>query len=81
MFDESHHEVGIGDDAVSVRRHGSSTAVVANILGTEVAEDGTPVRIWLDRLVHQPKERRLGDWDVSGAISTVLSRRIEKQGI
>jgi hypothetical protein len=78
MFDESHHEVSIGDDAVSVRRHGSSTAVVANILGMAVAEDGAPVRIWLDRLVHQPREDRLGDWEVSGAISTVLSLRAEK---
>ncbi|CAE6967751.1 hypothetical protein [Paraburkholderia domus] len=64
--------VSLGETEVSVKREGSSKTSVARILGT-FEKEGI-VFVALDRLVHQPHEGSLGEWGVSGAISTILSR-------
>ena len=67
--------ITFGDDSVVVRRQGKSQVIVANILGAQTEPHSKSV--WLDRLVHQPKESLFmeGDkvWTVTGAISTVLT--------
>ncbi len=68
----------LGEGVVTVKRAGSSTPLVANILGMDRDADGKPVRVWLDRLVHGPKDSLLGGWQVSGAVSTVLSATVEE---
>lgn len=70
----SEAEVLLGDGIVTVRRKGVSKPAVANILGTELDASGRTAKIWLDRIVHRAKEDVLGEWTVSGVISTVLSR-------
>ena len=62
--------VTLGEGVVTIKRKGSSALVVANILGTAVSEAITS--IYLDRLVHKPFENSLGDYSVSGAVSTIL---------
>lgn len=63
--------VMLGDGAVTIRRSGSSSATVANILAIEISEDHADV--FLDRLVHRMSERNLGEFQARGAISTILS--------
>lgn len=66
--------VHVGDGVVVVRREGSSGAAVAKILGSE---DKSGIRfIYLDRLVHKPFENELGGYNVSGAISTIISTTV-----
>jgi hypothetical protein len=68
----SEAEVHIGDGVVVVRRSGNSVSAVANILGTEEGEGGSRL-VYLDRLIHEPFESELGSYDVSGAISTIIT--------
>jgi len=71
-------DISIGDGWVTVRRHGRSTSIVAKILGEETRKG---IRtIWLDRLVHYAGEKALGEWNASGAISTILSRDVKETG-
>ncbi len=70
---ETNATVTLGDGVITIKRQGSSRPVVANILGMDTDGEGRPVKIWLDRLVHLPKESFLGDWRISGAVSTVLA--------
>lgn len=61
-------DVNVGDGIVVIRRKSSSEVTIAQVLGIE--EDGR--RVYLDRLVHAPWERSLGEWICTGAISTIL---------
>lgn len=63
-------DVTLGNGVVTVRRKGSSSLTIANVLGTTV-NDKTE-SIYLDRLVHKPFEQSLGNFAVTGAISSVL---------
>lgn len=63
-------DVTLGNGVVTVRRKGSSSLVIANVLGTVATE--TSEAIYLDRLVHKPFEQSLGNFAVTGAISSVL---------
>jgi hypothetical protein len=62
--------ITIGEGVLTIARSGQSKVVVANILGVTTEENN---RCWyLDRLVHAPHETELGDYQVSGAISSKL---------
>jgi hypothetical protein len=64
-------EVVLGVEVVTVHRRGRAV-VVSEILGRVIA--GGVERIYLDRLVHAPRESALGAYRCEGAISTVLVR-------
>lgn len=66
-------EVTIGDGVVTMRPRSSSTTRVARILAQEIGSDDTET-LWLDRLVHHPKDELTHGWIASGAISTILCR-------
>ena len=66
--------VSLGEDIATIRREGVSSVTCATILGRECSTDGTE-RVYLDRLVHRIGEDQFSDWQVSGAISTVLARK------
>lgn len=68
---EAEANVHIGDSVVVVRRKGSSTPAVANVLGSE--DVGGRRLIYLDRLIHKPFENELGGYSVTGAISTIIA--------
>lgn len=63
-----------GDGLVTLYRKGSYSPCVAGVLGETVTETGKR-RLWLDRLVHLSHEKAFTGWDVSGAISTVLTQQ------
>lgn len=63
--------VQIENSTISVKRYGQSELVCAQVLGEEIRDS---VRhIYADRLIHEPHEKKLGGFAVSGAISTILS--------
>lgn len=62
--------VHLGEGIVVVRRKGSSSPAIANVLGSVPTENGT--LLYLDRLVHQPHENELGGYAVKGAISSIV---------
>lgn len=67
--------VTFGGTAAVIRRDGSSSVVLAEVLGKEETEGVE--RIYLDRLVHD----RFEDWkefSASGAVSTILTRTVPK---
>jgi hypothetical protein len=64
----------VGDGVVTVKREGSNRAVMAKILG-KVQIEGVEV-LCLDRLVHESHEQQFGDWTLTGAVTTLLSRSI-----
>lgn len=72
------HEVAVafGDGVVTIKKTGISSPIIAGILGTENDASGVPVRVWLDRLVHGPLETWEGTWQVSGAVSSILTRSV-----
>ncbi|OUL80399.1 hypothetical protein [Paraburkholderia hospita] len=72
---ESKVSVLVGEGVVTVKREGSNRAVLANILGT-VEVDGVEV-LCLDRLVHSAHEQQFGEWALSGAVTTLLSRPLK----
>lgn len=74
---ESKVSILVGDGVVTVKREGSNRAVLANILGTVEAE-GVEV-LCLDRLVHSSHEQQFGEWALSGAVTTLLSRPLKTQ--
>ncbi|MEI5998481.1 hypothetical protein [Paraburkholderia bengalensis] len=69
---EAKVSVLVGEGVVTVKREGSNRALQANILGT-VEADGVEV-LCLDRLVHASHEQQFGEWTLSGAVTTLLSR-------
>ena len=62
--------VHVSDGVVVVRRKGSSSPAIANILGSVLTEGAT--LLYLDRLVHKSYENELGGYTVKGAISTIV---------
>lgn len=62
--------VHLGDGIVVVRRKGSSSPAIANVLGSIPGQGGTS--LYLDRLIHKPYESELGGYRVTGAISSIL---------
>lgn len=62
--------VHLGDGIVVVRRKGSSSPAIANVLGSVPGKSGTS--LYLDRLIHKPYENELGGYAVNGAISSIL---------
>ncbi len=78
MKKENEPTVVIGDGVITVRRKGSTTIAVANILGTK--SSGTEERIYLDRMVHRAFEDEMGEYRVTGAVSSILHREIPDKG-
>lgn len=66
--------VTLGDGVATFKRSGSSSVVVANILGKEVGDKQEA--FYLDRLVHKPHESQFGEFTVTGAISSILTRQV-----
>ncbi len=65
--------VTIGEGGtVVIKRSGVSSPTVAQALDIERDEEGSILRIWLDRLVHRVGEEQLDSWRVSGAVSSLL---------
>jgi hypothetical protein len=67
--------MSVGEGVVTLKREGTRRAVVANVLG-RVERDGVEL-LCLDRLVHEPHEKAFIGWNVTGAVTTMLSRAIE----
>lgn len=65
--------VSLSDGFATFRQKGRSDVIVANVLGAKCDDDGQPVTVWLDRLVHRP-ELEFDGWKATGAVSTVLTR-------
>jgi len=66
-------EIDFGESNTVVIRYGhSSTPLIAKSLGIVTTEDGSRVRVFLDRRVHKPGQTALGKWAVSGAITSIL---------
>lgn len=63
--------VHVGEGIIVVRRKGSSSPVIANVLGSVATNSAT--LLYLDRLVHKPYESELGGYGVKGAISSILT--------
>lgn len=63
--------VHVGDGIVVVRRKGSTSPAIANVLGSVPSSVGT--KLYLDRLIHKPFESELGGYHVQGAISSILT--------
>lgn len=66
-------DITFGDGVISIRRQGSSHFTVANVLGKETDHKTGEVCVYLDRLVHLPEETEIGGWQVSGAISSIMT--------
>lgn len=62
--------VHLGEGIVVVRRKGSSSPAIANVLGSVPTETGT--LLYLDRLIHKPHESELGGYAIKGAISSIV---------
>ncbi len=66
-------DVRIGEGTVSIKRKGSSQLVQANVVASDVNEDGSTIKLWLDRLVHAPHETCIGGHAVNGAFVTEIA--------
>jgi hypothetical protein len=64
----------VGDGVVTVKREGSNRAVIAKILG-RIEADGDEL-LCLDRLIHESHEEQFGEWVLTGAVTTLLSRSL-----
>ncbi|CAG4913867.1 hypothetical protein [Paraburkholderia gardini] len=73
---ESNVTVTVGEGVVTVKREGTRKAVVARVLG-QVERDGIEL-LCLDRLVHDSHESSFVGWQVSGAVTTILSRPVTR---
>lgn len=67
-------DIKIGDGVVTIHRRGVSQVTTAGLLGVEHDKAGEPVRLYLDRMIHRPRETEIGGWRVSGAISSILTK-------
>lgn len=72
MSGTSRVELTVGTAHVTIRRRGSSSAVVAGVIA-RLAEQGED-RIYLDRRVHEVGDEFSDGWRASGAVVTVLAR-------
>lgn len=66
--------VSLGEGVAVFRRNIQSRPIVANILGVEKDAIGEISVVYLDRVVHKPKETSFEGWHVSGAIVTEMRR-------
>ena len=58
------------------RRCDGTAPIIARALGVTRDSQGGAARIVLDRRIHRPGESfPAGDWDVAGAVTSVLTRR------
>lgn len=64
--------VSLGEGIAVIRRKGVSAPVVAQILGVDRDGEGRSHRIYLDRRVHRRGECQVGEYEASGAVSTIL---------
>jgi len=65
--------IEIGENyTVVIRKKLSSEPIVAKALGIEYAK-GKPVKIYLDRLIHDESTTVIGAWSVEGAVSSILT--------
>lgn len=72
------HVVEIDGHHVRVREIGSSRPAVGLLLGIDRTASGD--RYYVDRLLLPPGDRVLNEeWEASGAVSTVLTRRSTAQ--
>lgn len=72
-------EVRIGETSVTIKRTGNSHVMVANILGRTKDSAGRDQVLWLDRPVHVGRgSADFIGWRASGAISTVLTRKVDE---
>lgn len=69
-METSEANVHIGEGVVVVRRKGSSSPAIANVLGSVLTQTGT--LLYLDRLIHKPYESELGGYAIKGAISSIV---------
>lgn len=67
-------DVEVGATHVTVRRPRERRRIACRILHRETAADGRIVWLVLDRVVHELFQDFLGDWRVSGAITTELRK-------
>jgi hypothetical protein len=72
---QDHGSVEIGSDCATIRTPGGSTLISAKILHREVDAQGSVRCVTLDRMVHGRFTSRLGSWDTTGAITTILTLR------
>lgn len=65
-------EVSVYRDSgiVTMKRKGSSALIEAKILGAETV--GEHEFFYLDRVIHKPYEKEVGEFSVKGAVSSVL---------
>lgn len=70
-------DVTLGEEGCAVvRRSDQSRPIIARALGVTTDGAGQVVRVVLDRRIHRPGESfSAGDWDVGGAVTSILSRR------
>ncbi len=61
--------VTFGEGVATVRRHGSSSLITANVIGREIL--GGKTRVFLDRLIHRSGDLAAG-WGLEGCVSTIL---------
>lgn len=67
----------MGDDAVSIRRRGSSEQDIARIVGRECDEEVESV--FLDRVIHHYDGEDFADgWMASGAFASVFCRPVRR---
>ena len=66
--------VSLGDGVAVIRYGKSSQPKVVGVLGIDLGADGKAERVFLDRLIHKPREDEIDGWQVSGAISSILER-------
>jgi len=67
-------EVEIGQGVLVIRYQGRSVANVATILATENDAQGNPVRLCLDRRIHEIEGEKISGWSANGAYVSVLMR-------
>ena len=63
--------ITLGDGVAVVKTRGRSSPVIAGILGTDGPAEA-PSAIYLDRRIHRPGERQMGEYTVGGARTSVL---------
>lgn len=67
--------IALGEGLAIIRFAGSTTPLIATVLGHERDTDGVE-RVYLDRLVHESWHDTMGEWTLAGAVSTILSRPV-----
>lgn len=68
-------EFGSDPSAVTIRRGGRSSPIVADVLEVERDAAGEPEKIYLRQKIHPSNDQSVyKGWQPSGAISTILTR-------